>query len=214
MLFPELEFVEVPQRTILNEAGGDISWAYFVASGVASVLNVMSNGASIEVGLIGSEGFVGLSLISGLRSSASQVVMQVEGSAFRIAARKFLPALQECPVLAKRLRQFGARLTFQISQVAVCNRLHHMEQRLARWLLMSQDRLSGNSIGLTQEFLSHMLGTRRASVTVAANILQEHGAIELRRGSVKVSNRKKLEEASCECYRIIVAQNRKWDAEL
>ena len=103
LLFPELEFVSIPQRTILNDAGGDILSAYFVASGVASVLNVMSNGASIEVGLIGSEGFVGLPLVSGLRSSASQVVMQVEGSAFRIAARKFLPALQECPVLARRL---------------------------------------------------------------------------------------------------------------
>jgi CRP-like cAMP-binding protein len=213
VLFPNLEFVHLPPRTTLNEAGADISEAYFINAGVASLLNVMSNGTSVEVGLAGCEGFIGLPLISGLRTSASRVIMQVEGSAFQISARKFLRALEDCPSLASRLQGFSARLTFQISQVAVCNRLHNMEQRLARWLLMSQDRLNGKSIGLTQEFLSHMLGTRRASVTVAANVLQRDGAIELGRGSVMVRDRKKLETASCECYRAIVAQTKKWNDE-
>jgi CRP-like cAMP-binding protein len=139
--------------------------------------------------------------------------MQVSGSGFRISAKNLAVSLKECPALAKALNLFSREQGLQAEQVAACNRLHEVEERLARWLLMCQDRLGGDVVPLTQEFLAHMLGTRRASVTVAAGILQKAGLITYSRGTVKISNRKNLEDASCECYETIARQTRKWRAE-
>jgi CRP-like cAMP-binding protein len=209
-ILPQLEFVTVPIATVLAEVEETIKFAYFVDDGLASFLRVMNDGKSVEVGLCGREGFVGIPLLSGFTTSSNRVIMQVKGAAFRMKAKDFVAALPDCPVLAKNLQRFSQIMTVQSEQGAACNRLHEVDERLARWLLMSQDRLEGNSVPLTQEFLAHMLGTRRASVTVAASVLQRAGLIRYSRGDVKIENRAKLEEASCECYAVIARHAQKW----
>ena len=191
-VLPDLDFLEVHTHYVLHDAGVPITHGYFVNGGLASFLSVMKNGKSVEVGLAGAEGFVGLPLVVGLSTSPTRVVMQVKGSAFRIKRSKLQDVLRRCPQLQRRLNRFTQAMTMQAAQVAACNRVHEVDERLARWLLMSQDRLGGDRVPLTQEFLAHMLGTRRASVTVAAGILQKAGLIRYTRGEVNVVNRRKL----------------------
>jgi CRP-like cAMP-binding protein len=212
-LLKKLEFIDMPRATVLNEAGQPIKYAFFINSGLASVLNVMNDGNVIEVGLCGAEGFVGLPLLAELKTSAMRVIMQVAGSGFAIPAKEFLEALKKCPTLVKNLARFGQEMMLQAMQVGACNRLHTVEQRLAKWLLLSQDRLGGTFVPLTQDFLSHMLGTRRASVTVGASELQRRGAISYHRGKLQIQNRRTLEAASCECYSTLVDQFAAWEAE-
>jgi CRP-like cAMP-binding protein len=213
LIFPKLQFVDLPTQTVLNEMGAPIAFAWFVNGGLGSILNVMSTGKSVEVGLSGHEGFVGIPLIAGLRTSPTRIVMQVAGSGYKISAKELAGVLRKCPQLEKSLHQYSQELGLQATHVAACNRVHEVEQRLARWLLMSQDRLRGDIVPLTQQFLAHMLGTRRASVTIAAGILQDAGFITYTRGRVKIRNRKRLEKAACECYRIITRQSRQWRKE-
>jgi CRP-like cAMP-binding protein len=210
----KLEFVDLPTHSILHEAGEPITHAYFVDSGLASVLSVMTDGKSVEVGLAGKEGFVGLPLVVGLSTSPTQVIMQVAGSAYRMTSAEFKETLAHSPVLERSLNRYAQSLGMQAVHVAACNRLHEVEERLARWLLMSQDRLGGEVVPLTQEFLAHMLGTRRASVTVAAGILQKAGLITYNRGTVKIHDRSGLEDAACECYASIKQQTEKWEKEI
>ena len=212
-ILSKLEFIPLPTPTVLNEVGRPINFAFFLNDGLASILSIMADGKSVEVGLSGKEGFVGIPLIAGFNTSPTRVIMQVAGSGFRMAAKDLIVAMRECPKLAISLQRFSQELALQSSQVAACNRLHEVEERLARWLLMSQDRLGGDLIPLTQEFLAHMLGTRRASVTVAAGILQKAGLITYTRGAVKIENRNELEDAACECYGIITQQVKKWQSE-
>jgi CRP-like cAMP-binding protein len=212
-VFPALELQELPTHVVLNEMSEPIEFAYFIESGLASVLNVMQDGKSVEVGLTGSEGFVGIPLLVGFNSSPSRVVMQIEGSGFKISAKDLATVLSTCPKLERSLLRFAQELAVQAAQVAACNRLHEVDERLARWLLMSQDRIGGDIIRLTQEFLAHMLGTRRASVTVAAGMLQKAGLIKYSRGEVIIVNRKELEDASCECYAAIKRQSQSWQNE-
>jgi CRP-like cAMP-binding protein len=209
----ELSLVEMPTRDVLNEIGESIRHAYFVNSGMVSILSMMSGGKSVEVGLTGKEGFVGLPLVVGLSSSATRAVVQVAGFAFRLSAASLARALRKSPNLEKSLNRYSQHLILQASQIAACNRLHRVEQRMARWLLMSQDRIGGDIVPLTQEFLSHMLGTRRASVTVAAGALQTAGLVKYTRGSVTIVNRKQLQNAVCECYKILIRQSQNWTAE-
>jgi CRP-like cAMP-binding protein len=210
----KMEFLELPTHSVLHEAGELLAHAYFINTGLASVLNVMTDGKSVEVGLAGKEGFVGLPLVVGLSSSPTQVIMQVGGSAHRMTAADFKEVLPHAPTLEKSLNRYAQSLGLQATHVAACNRLHEVDERLARWLLMSQDRLGGDVVPLTQEFLAHMLGTRRASVTVAAGILQKAGLITYNRGSVRIDDRTRLEEAACECYASIKQQTEKWEREL
>jgi CRP-like cAMP-binding protein len=212
-IFSKLEFVPLPVATVLNEEGERIKYAYFINAGLASVLKVMEDGSSIEVGLCGREGFVGLPLVVGFSSSPTRIIMQVDGAGYRIDAKDLSAALHGCPMLAASLRRFSQELALQSEQIAACNRLHEVEERLARWLLMSQDRLGGNVVPLTQTFLAHMLGTRRASVTEAAGILQKARLISCSRGLVKIERRDGLEHASCECYGVLTQQIAKWHAE-
>jgi CRP-like cAMP-binding protein len=206
-----VEFVRLPRGTVLHEPGKPIRKAYFIDSGLASLLNVMKDGRSIEVGLVGFEGFVGTPLLAGLKTSATEVVMQVGGSAHAISAKDFEAVVAKHPSLRQSLFRFNQELMFQTMQVAACNRLHPVEQCLAKWLLMSHDRLSGGVIPLTQEFLAHMLGTRRASVTVAAGQLQKKGLIAYKRGEVTIKDRGGLEAISCECYLRLTQQLAEWD---
>jgi CRP-like cAMP-binding protein len=213
-VFKKLEFVELPTHSVLHDAGEPVTHAFFINSGLASVLNVMSDGKSVEVGLAGKEGFIGLPLVVGLSTSPTQVIMQVAGSAHQMTAADFKEVLLHSPAMEKSLNRYAQSLGMQAIHVAACNRLHEVDERLARWLLMSQDRLGGDVVPLTQEFLAHMLGTRRASVTVAAGILQKAGMITYNRGSVRIDDRSGLEDAACECYASIRQQSEKWEKEL
>jgi CRP-like cAMP-binding protein len=213
LVFPQLEFVDLPTHERLSETGEPIQHGYFVNGGLASVLSVMASGKSVEVGLTGKEGLVGLPLVVGLNTSANRVVMQVAGSAFRVPRASLVRLLVECPQLERKLNRYAQEFGLQSSQAAACNRLHGVEQRLARWLLMSQDRLGGDLVPLTQEFLAHMLGTRRASVTVAAGVLQDADLIGYSRGAITIVDRGKLEAAACECYEIMTQQSRNWKNE-
>jgi CRP-like cAMP-binding protein len=207
------QFVDFPNHMVLNEIAQPIKFAYFINDGLASILNVMADGKMVEVGLAGKEGFIGLPLLVDFESSPTQVVMQVKGNGYRISAEDFKDALRNSPKLNRSLQRFSQVLGMQASQIAACNRLHGVEERLARWLLMSQDRLGGDNVPLTQEFLAHMLGTRRASVTDAAGALQKRGLIAYRRGNVKINDRHRLEEAACECYQVMVRQSYRWNQE-
>jgi CRP-like cAMP-binding protein len=203
-VFAKLEFMNLPVKTVLNEIREPIAFGYFINEGLASVLSVMQDGKSVEVGLIGQEGFVGLPLVGGLSTSPTRTVMQVAGSGFRISAKALGPAFEECMQLRTNLLRYLHELTMQATQVAACNRLHEVDERLARWLLI---------VPLTQEFLAHMLGTRRASVTVAAGILQKAGLITYTRGAVKIKNRRSLKDATCECYGLLTRQVDIWQNE-
>jgi CRP-like cAMP-binding protein len=213
LIYSQLVFLPLRTHDVLNEAGAPIRHVYFMNSGLASVLNVMADGKSVEVGLTGKEGFVGLPLVVGFASSGSRVIVQIEGSAFRLNASTLLEILRKCRTLETRLHQYSQQLAAQSAQVAACNRLHGVDERMARWLLMSQDRIGSELVPLTQEFLAHMLGTRRSSVTVAASILQSAGLIDYTRGQLSIVDRKGLEEASCECYGALVQQAARWNAE-
>ena len=214
ILFPKLSFLALPVGTNLAEKNAAIKYGYFLNDGLASVLSVMASEKSIEVGLCGREGFVGLPLTVGFTTSPAQVIMQIGGSGFRISGADLVTVLRLCPNLALALARFSHEMGFQAAQVAACNRLHEMDERLARWLLMSQDRLDGNVVPLTQDYLSHMLGTRRASVTVAAGMLQKAGLITYKRGAVTIEDRSRLEEACCECYGVLTEQIKKWQSEV
>lgn len=209
-VFAKLDFVTLPIHSVLNEVGERIKYAYFINDGLASVLSIMGDGKSVEVGLCGREGFIGIPLAAGFSSSPTRVIMQVAGSAYRLSAAELIESLRNCATLTTGIGRFSQELTLQSTHVAACNRLHDIDERLARWLLMSQDRLGGDTVNLTQEFLAHMLGTRRASVTVAAGILQKAGIISYSRGSVKIVSRDQLEDATCECYQAINQQTQKW----
>jgi CRP-like cAMP-binding protein len=212
-VFPLLTFVELRTHDVLHEPGEPIKFGYFLNNGMTSILTVLAEGKSVEVGLTGKDGFVGLPLIVGFSSGPTQAVAQIAGSAFRIPAREIAHLVRQCPILANRLQRYVQMLGMQGTQVAACNRLHEVDERLARWLLMCQDRIGSNFVPLTQEFLAHMLGTRRASVTVAAGILQKAGLITYSRGHVNIVDRSSLESATCECYAIMQQQDKKWRTE-
>jgi CRP-like cAMP-binding protein len=209
-VFAKMEHVQTPPRHVLNETAQPISFVYFVNSGLISILNIMSDGKSVEVGLTGKEGFVGLPIAAGFGTSPTRALVQVAGTAFRVSAKAMKYILRECPELEKHLHRYALQLALQGAQLAACNRLHEVDERLARWLLMSQDRVGSPNLSLTQESLSMMLGTRRASVTIAAGILQKAGFITYRRGHVKINNRAGLEDAACECYRILNQHLKRW----
>ena len=213
MVFPKLEFVRLQPRQVLHEAGDTLRSAYFCNSGIISILSVLSDGKTVEVGLVGKEGLVGLPLVAGFRTAATRSVVQIEGSAWRLDSDALRALLRQCPVLERKLQQFSQIIGMQATQIAACNRLHEVEERLARWLLMSADRVGTASLGLTQEVLGQMLGARRSSVTVAAGILQKAGLISYTRGDVKIVQRAKLEQAACECYGIMQRQVKVWQSQ-
>lgn len=214
LVLPQLELVRLKLTQVLHEAGETIRSGYFVNAGMMSVLSVQRDGKSVEVGLIGTEGFVGLPLLVGYRTSATRVVTQGDGTAYRCDATALQQLLRQCPTLVQQLNRFSQRLAMQTSQIAACNRLHDVEERLARWILMTEDRIQSDTLPLTQEFLSQMLGTRRSSVTVAAGALQKAGLLSYTRGNVTILDRKRLENAACDCYGIVQKQLTDWDAEV
>jgi CRP-like cAMP-binding protein len=210
LVLAKSDFVQLPARTVLTEMSAPIQFCYFLNSGVVSIIRVMTDNKSVEVGLTGKEGFVGLPLIVGYRTSPTLAIIQIVASGYRMRAQDLKTVLGNCPSLVEALHRYSQELSIQAIQIAACNRLHEVDERLARWLLMSQDRVGESSFPLTQEFISHMLGTRRASVTVAAGILQKAGLITYSRGLVTIEDRAGLESAACECYEGINQQLEKW----
>lgn len=213
MLIPKLEFVRLKVHHVLHEPGDTLKSAYFPNSGLVSILSVFPDGKCVEVGLVGREGFIGLPLVAGFRTANTRAIIQIEASAFRIDADTLSAILQQSRMLDRRLQQFSQVLAMEVTQVAACNRLHEVNERLARWLLMSADRVESNCVPLTQEFLANMLGTRRSSVTVAAGMLEKAGLIANSRGRVDIIDRKRLEEAACDCYQMMRTQSAEWSSE-
>lgn len=213
LILPKLEFVRLRIHQILHEAGDKIKSAYFVETGLVSIVNLQPDGKSVEVGLLGRGGFVGLPIVDGFRSSPNRTVAQAEGTAYRIETDSLRQLLPRCPMLGRSLHRFGQRLSMQAMQIAACNRLHEVDERLARWLLMSHDLLGSNELPLTQELLGQMLGTRRSSVSLAAGMLHRAAVITYTRGNVTILDKTKLSEAACECYNAIQSQMRAWDVE-
>jgi CRP-like cAMP-binding protein len=203
LLRPHLEPLDLFQHKILHEPGEKIDFTYFLNNGMVSLVAISRDGRSVEVGIVGKEGMVGMSLTAGLQHETFRAIMQMAGSGVRIRSEIFLEVLLNADALRAQLGRFGLMHGMQVAQLVACNRLHEIVQRLARWLLMCQDRFDSPSLPLTHDFLAQMLGTGRPSVSLAAGVLEDAGLIENMRGSVKILNRKSLEETACECYGVI-----------
>ena len=205
-LLPDLEHIELPLEVTLYKSGDFIEYVYFPSEGVVSLITHMKSGEVIEVGLIGMEGMVGIPVLLGDDIAFEEAIVQIEGSAMRMKSQKLKEGLKKAhnPLLTQLLL-YTRTLMKQVTQTAACNRLHTVEERLARWLLMCHDRVEADELSLTQEFISHMLGTRRASVSSAASGLQTTQVIKYSRGHITILNRKRLEECACECYEVAKA---------
>jgi CRP-like cAMP-binding protein len=187
---------------VLHEAGGKVDFAYFPNRGLISLVVAMEDGKTAEAGVVGNEGLIGIPAAVGLSTSPLQAVVQIKGHGFRIQAGALQRTLESTPHLQLLLSRYAVVQGMQIAQTAACNRLHNIEQRFARWLLTTQDRVESEFLPITHDFLATMLGTNRSSVTLAAGILQRKKLIEYTRGAVTIVNRKMLESSACECYRI------------
>ena len=199
-LLPHLTAVSLPLGEILYKTEDRIEYVYFPNSGVVSFVAHMKEGASIEVGLAGSEGMVGLPILFGDDVSQNEAIVQIADGAMRMKASVLTEELKRDGELHPLLMRFALALMKQVSQTAACNRNHHVAERLARWLLTCHDRVDGDELKLTQEFIAEMLGTRRSGVSEAAMMLQGAGLIRYSRGHITILDREGLEEFACECY--------------
>jgi len=199
-LEPHLAFVELKCADRVEQGGDRISAVYFLNDGIGSMLIETADGRSVEVGLVGHEDMIGLPIAAGLNDVSSTVIMQVPGDGFRMPAETLQQMLPRLPELRRMLLRRLAIRSLELAQNAACNRLHNIKQRLARWLLLTHDRLDTDLIRTTHDFLSRMVGTDRPTVTLAVAELERDGVILPGRGSIRIENRRKLEERSCECY--------------
>lgn len=197
---PYLEHIEFSNADRLECEGSRIESVYFLNGGIGSMIIETSDGRSVEVGLAGREDMVGLPLAAGLDEFTFSVVVRVPGDGFRVPGDTLKELLPELPELRRLLLRRLAIRSIALAQNAACNRLHNVKQRLARWLLLTHDRLDSNLIRTTHDFLSRMVGTDRPSVTLALAELEREGIIQPSRGSILIENRRKLEQRSCECY--------------
>jgi CRP-like cAMP-binding protein len=202
-LSPHLELVPMQLGEALYESGGRLQHVYFPTTSIVSLLYVMEDGASAEIAVVGNEGILGVSLFMGGETTPSRAVVQSAGFGYRLKAQLLKDEFNRAgPVLRLLLRYTQALIT-QMSQTAVCNRHHSVEQQLCRWLLLSLDRLFGNELTMTQELIANMLGVRREGVTEAAGNLQREGLIRYSRGRIAVLDRPGLERKVCECYAVV-----------
>lgn len=204
---PRLELVSLQHHGILHESHDQVRAAFFPNDGLISLVIVTANGKSAEAGVVGNEGVIGLEGLFGLKRSPLREIVQISGSAYRVEVASLQKLFRDYPDLLLRFSRFAIVNRLQISQTAACNRLHEVEQRLARWLLLTQDRVDSGFLAMTHDFLATMLGTDRSSVSEAAGLLQKRKIIQYARGSVRVLNRKALEQSSCECYQLIRQYN-------
>ena len=200
---PHLEFLHLPHHRSLHEPGCKLQFAYFLNNGMISIVVAGQNGRSVEIGVIGREGFTPIPMAIGLKRSPHRAVVQVAGEGFRVSLAVLDKLLPASPRFHAMLMRYAIIQGLQVAQTGGCNRLHNLGQRLARWLLLTQDRTQSGLLRITHDFLATMLGTDRPSVSLAARALQMRGIIEYVYGGVKIVNRKKLELAACECYGVI-----------
>ncbi|QHG18464.1 Crp/Fnr family transcriptional regulator [Nostoc sp. ATCC 53789] len=202
-LVPHLKLVKLSNRQVLYEPGEPITEVYFPNKAVVSIITTMEDGSTVEVGLVSNEGMVGMPVILGDNITTTTAFVQIPDSAMQMDADILRSEFNRGTALQSVLLRYVQGVYTQIAQGSACNRLHKLEGRLARWLLTVSDRLESDEFPLTQEFISQMLGVRRAGVTEAANILSEAGMITYHRGQINILNREALEKTSCECYQII-----------
>lgn len=205
LIAPHLRKVKLTQGAVLHEAGAAITSVYFPLSGMVSMLASLKSGEAIEAGIIGPEGFVGGYLSARGWRPFGHAVMQMTGDVMRLNVRHFKKAYDASDELRILINGYHSVVYFQAQQAAACQALHSVEARLARWLLQAQDAVGGDTLRLTQEYLSHMMGVRRTSVSGSANKLQEAGLIAYKRGVIQILDRKDLEKAACECYAAVRA---------
>jgi CRP-like cAMP-binding protein len=198
-----LEYLDLPDHLNLHQPGQDVQYAYFPNCGMISLVVVTEDGRTVEVGVVGREGFSGAALAVGLRTSSVREVVQIAGDGFRVGASAVEKLMRSAPELRMTMGRYAVILGMQISQTAACNRLHSIEQRLARWLLVTRDRVDSGFLPITHDFLATMLGTDRPTVSLAASTMQKKGILEYKRGAVKILDRPKLQSCSCECYQVI-----------
>jgi CRP-like cAMP-binding protein len=207
---PEIEAVSVQMGQVLCDVGERVRYLYFPSKNTMLSLLVTSGDASaVEVGVTGWEGFAGFAPLMGADASPHQIIAQIPGAAIRIEARAMQRFLQEEPELRTVLLRYVQAVIVQISQTALCNRIHSVEERLARWALVNQDRTDHHQLPLTHEFLARMLGVNRSTVSLTAATLQRAGVVRYTRGKFTILNRGRLEEVACDCYRIVKEQYRR-----
>ena len=202
-LRPHLQLVQLPLGLAVYESGGAQGYLYFPRSAIVSLLYVLKDGASAEIAVVGNDGVVGISLFMGGETTPSRAVVQSAGEAYRLRASITKEEFERGGALQLLLLRYTQALITQMTQTAVCNRHHSLDQQLCRWLLLSLDRLPGNELVMTQELISNMLGVRREGVTEAAGKLQQEGIIEYARGKITVLDRPRLETKVCECYEVV-----------
>jgi len=202
-LLPHLELFQLPLGASVYESGRPQNHVHFPTDSIVSLLYVMENGASTEIAVVGNEGIVGIALFMGGETTPNRAVVQSAGHGFRVKAHLLKLEFERHGPMQRLLLRYTQALITQMTQTAVCNRHHSLEQQLCRWLLLSLDRLAGNELRMTQELIANMLGVRREGVTEAAGRLQDDGLITYSRGHITVLDRPGLEKRSCECYAVV-----------
>jgi CRP-like cAMP-binding protein len=202
-ILSSLERVSLPLGETISEAGGVSNYVYFPTTAIVSLLNVLENGSTAEIAVVGREGVVGIVFFMGGASMLSRALVQSEGYAYRMRGDVLKRVFESDPAMQHLFMRYIMALLAQMAQTAVCNRHHCIDQQLCRWLLLSIDRLSGNVLNMTQELIADMLGVRREGVTEAAGKLQDAGLISYSRGCLTVLDRQGLEARVCECYKVV-----------
>lgn len=205
-LWPNLEIVSLTFQQILYEANQPIEYVYFPNNGIISLVTITEDGGTVEAATVGNEGMVGICVLLGVDEIPVRAISHIAGEAWRMKTETFKREITSDSPLYALLLRYTQVLVSQLSQTVACNRLHSVEERCCRWLLLCQDRVQSNQFALTQETLAQMLGVRRASVSVVAAILQKAGLIRYSRGKITILDRTGLEAASCECYRVVKAE--------
>lgn len=202
-LFPQLKIIKLPLGKVIYEAGQNLENVYFPIDSIVSLLNVLEDGASAEISVVGNEGLVGIAVFMGGESTINRAIVQSAGRAYKLSASVLFDEFNDNQNLRELLLRYTQALMAQMAQTAICNRHHSIDQQLCRWLLLSLDRLASNNLTMTQELIANMLGVRREGVTEAAGKLQKLGVINYKRGQITVTNRQKLETLCCECYAVV-----------
>lgn len=200
---PHLEPIELNLGEVLYEPGTKMGYVYFPATAIVSLLYEMEDGSSAEIAIVGNEGVIGISIFMGGESTSSRAVVQSAGHGYRVKSNLLLEAFNRSEALMHLLLRYTQALITQMSQTAVCNRHHTLDQQLCRWLLLSLDRLPSNEVVMTQGLIANMLGVRREGVTEAACRLQKAGLIKYARGHITILDRSGLERRTCECYKVV-----------
>src|SRR6202163_2244699 len=202
-IFPLLQLVPMPLGKVLYESGDVLRHVYFPTDSIVSLLYVLADGASAEISVVGNEGLLGIALFMGGETTPSRAIVHSAGHAYRLIGQQLKDEFHRNGKLQLLLLRYTQALIIQMAQTAVCNRHHSVDQQLCRWLLLSLDRLSANTLSMTQELIANMLGVRREGVTEAAGKLQDAGLIQYRRGRITVLDRPRLEARACECYAVV-----------